>query len=258
MRSRSPRTWLFFALLAVSCGPREIVPETGRSRPALRYSEKEMETLGAEAYAEMSETHKVVSGTADAKRVAAVGRRIAVATRKNYPWQFRLYDEPEIANAFCMPGGKIGVFSGILPLTQNDDGLAVVLSHEIAHATLQHSNERMSQPALKQLVGLPVSIGVGLWGAVAPGTRKLAMSAFGLGSVVGVFLPYSQRDETEADDVGLIYMKRAGFDLTEAPRLWLRLAEEENSKGQISDAVSTHPDPRQRAARLDAKIRAMR
>lgn len=246
-----------FALLFAGCGllGRERVPYTGRSRPPLRYSEQEMAVLGAEAYTETLKKYEVIRGTPDAARVERVGRRLARATGQDYDWEFRLLDAPKVENAFCLPGGKIAVFSGILPVTHNDDGLAVVLSHEIAHAVLQHSNERMSQPLLKQLVGMPTAIAVGIWGDISPGTRKVVMSGLGVGYLVGEVLPYDQRQESEADEVGLIFMQKAGYDLDAAPAFWSRMAAQ--SKGRVTDLVSTHPDPARRAEAIEKQVEEM-
>ncbi len=246
------------AVVAGGCAflDREEVPYTGRSRARLVYSEEEMAVLGNEAYAELKQKYRTVRGTAGAARVDRVGRRLARATRKNYAWEYRLFDDSEIVNAFCLPGGKIGVFTGLLPMAPGDSDMAVVLGHEMAHAVLQHSNERMSQPLLKKLVGMPTSIAVGVWGAIAPGTRKVVMNGMGVGYVVGEVLPYSQAQETEADEVGLIFMQRAGYDLSAAPRFWRRMAKED--KGRISDSVSTHPDAERRADRLEKEIQKMR
>ena len=245
-------------VLALGCiaFQREEVPYTGRKRPPLRYTEQEMAVLGAEAYKDTLKKYKVIRGTADAARVQRVGRRIAAATGKSYDWEFALVDAPKVRNAFCLPGGKIAVFSGILPITRNDDGLAVVLSHEAAHATLQHANERMSQSFVKKLVGLPTSIVVGTWGAISPGTRKVVMNGLGVGFVVGEVLPYNQEMESEADQVGLIYMQKAGYDLTQASKFWRRMAA--GSEGRVTDSVSTHPDPERRAKAIDEQVAEMR
>lgn len=245
-------------MVAVSCAylqPRETVPYTGRQRLRLLYTEKEMAVLGAEAHGDISKRYELVSAGNDVERVLRVGRRIARATDEDYDWEFRLYRDDDVINAFCLPGGKIGVFTGMLPITRSDDDVTVVLSHEIAYAILQHSNERMSQPLVKKLVGMPTSIAVGVWGAISRATRKVVMSGLGAGHVVGELLPYSQQHEIEADEVGLIFMQKAGYDLDAAPRLWLRL--EAESKGRISDSVSTHPGSRERAANLQRKIQQM-
>lgn len=240
---------------SIGCFRRETIPETGRRRAALQYSEADMAVLGANAFTEVEKKYKTITGTKWANAVTRVGSRIAKASGKNYEWEFRLFDAPKTINAFCLPGGKIGVFSGILPIAQDDDGLAIILGHEVAHATLQHANERMSEPVLKKLIGLPVGIVVGTWGALEPHSRKAVMSGLGLGMVVGELMPYNQQMEVEADDVGLVYTKKAGYDYKKGPALWRRMAAE--SKGQVSDSVSSHPDPEARAERMERHIQQM-
>jgi predicted Zn-dependent protease len=245
-------------VVAVGCAllsPRETVPYTGRKRPQLRYSEPEMNVLGAEAYEDISRKHKILTDGPDVARLERVSRRLARASGKKYDWRFRLFKEDKVINAFCLPGGKIGVFTGILPITKDDNGMAVVIGHEIAHAVLQHSNERLSQPLAKQLVGLPTSFVLGVWGSISPGTRKVVMNGLGAGYLVGELLPYTQEHEIEADEVGLVFMQRAGYDLDAAPKLWLRM--EASSEGRITDSVSTHPGSKERAANLQRKIEEM-
>jgi predicted Zn-dependent protease len=247
---------IFVALAPLSsgCSPRETVPETGRSRPQLRYSEAEMAELGGSAYEDATKDYKTISGTPEAAQLERVGRRLAAVTGKSYAWEFRLLEAPKMLNAFCLPGGKVAVFSGILAVTQTDDGLAVVLGHEIAHATLQHGNERMSQPFLKRLIGLPLTLTVNIWGSLSPASRRAVMSAFGIGGLVGELLPYSQEHEHEADQVGFHYMKQAGFDFAEAPKFWQRMVQASPAR-EKADALSTHPDPEARIARLEQLVR---
>ena len=228
------------------------VPYTGRKRPRLVYTDQQMSALGAESYAEVLKKYEVVKGTAAAARVERVGRRIAAASGKDWDWEYRLLDAPDTPNAFCLPGGKIAVFTGLLPFIRSDADMAIVLGHETAHAVLEHQNERMSQPLAEKLIGMPTSIAVGIWGSIAPGTRKVVMNGMGLGYVVGEVLPYSQNQEVEADDVGLIFMKRAGYPLSGAPAFWKRMAAEE--KGRITDVLSTHPSSKARAANLEKQI----
>ena len=244
---------LILLLCFAGCQGWEVVKETGRTRPALKYSEEEMAALGAEAYEEVGRDYQVITGTAEAEMVQRVGRKLAEGTGKAYEWEFKLLDSPETINAFCLPGGKVAVFSGILLIAASEDGLAVVLGHEIAHATLQHGNERLSQPTLKRIIGLPVSIGANVWGSIAPRSRRLVMGAFGLGGLVGHFLPYSQEHEFEADEVGLTYMKNAGYNIEEAPKFWQRMIEATPGQ-QKSDALSTHPDAEKRIVRLHQLI----
>ena len=241
--------------------PQEKVPETGRSRPQLRYTEAQMAELGKEAYAEVTKEYTVVETGSDAEMVRRVGERLAKTTGKSaadsYDWEFKLLDEDKTVNAFCLPGGKVAVFSGILPICDGEEGLAVVLSHEIAHATLQHGNERMSQSAMKGLIGIPVGTVTNLWGAIAPGSRKAVMDGLGLGALFGAALPWDQRQESEADEVGLRYMQKAGYDIDEAPRFWQRM-EAASPPGQVSDSLSTHPASEKRAEDLKHAIEKMK
>jgi predicted Zn-dependent protease len=253
------RRALLCLVLVLGCAylqPRETVPYTGRERLPLRYSEKEMNVLGAEAYADVLKKYPVVKGTRDAEQVERVGRRLAGATGKDYDWEFHLLKAPDVVNAFCLPGGKIAVFTGMEQMIKSDDDMAVVLGHEIAHAILQHSNERMSQPLAEKLVGMPTNIVVGVWGTIAPHTRKVVMNGLGLGYLVGEVLPYDQKQETEADMVGLIFMQRAGYDLDAAPPFWKRMAAD--SQGRVTDSVSTHPDPEKRAEQIQQRIAEMK
>ena len=250
---RSPRALWMLVLVAAGCRAYEVVPETGRRRLALRYSQSEMAAAGARAYAEVLSRFDVVEGTEEARMVERVSRRVIAVTGRDCDWEVKLLDAPKNRNAFCLPGGKIAVCSGILPIARSEDGLAVVLSHEVAHATLQHGNERMSQPRIRRLLGRPLQLITDTWGLVAPGTRRLAMDALGLGAIFGRLLPYSQEHETEADDVGLRYMREAGFDVDEAPRFWRRMAAA--SPDGTTDSIRTHPDPEKRAKRLEEQIR---
>ena len=245
------------ALATLGCGwlQPDTVPYTERKRPKLLYTEQEMAVFGAESYAEVLKKYEVVRGTPGAARVQRVGRRIADATGKKWDWEFHLLKADDTVNSFCLPGGKIAVFTGLLEYAKTDDDMAVVLGHETAHAVLQHSNERMSQPLAEKLIGMPTSIAVDVWGAIAPGTRKVVMSGLGVGYVVGEVMPYSQTDEIEADEVGLIFMKRAGYRLEAAPAFWKRMEAED--KGRITDTLSTHPSSAERSKDLEKKIREL-
>lgn len=243
-------------LMLPSCTTMETVPETGRQRPALQYTEAEMDRLGADAYKEVLEKYKVIETGKDADMVRNVGERIAKITGDNYQWEFKLLDSKDTINAFCLPGGKVGVFTGILPICDGEQGLAVVMSHEIAHATLDHGNERLSQPAWKRLAGIPVGAVTNVWGMISPHSRKFVMDGLGLGVVVGRVTPYNQVQESEADEIGLLYMNKAGFDVDEAAKFWRRMAKV--SEGQISDSLSTHPDALDRADDLEREARQLK
>ncbi len=247
---------LLILLILPACTAMETVPETGRRRPALQYTEAEMAALGADAYKEVLSQHKVIETGKDADLVRSVGERIAKITGDDFDWEFKLLDAKDTVNAFCLPGGKVAVFNGILPICDGEDGLAVVMSHEIAHATLQHGNERLSEPAWKRLAGIPVGAVTGVWGAIAPRSRKFVMDGFGLGILVGKVTPYNQDQESEADMIGLRYMFKAGFDVDEAAKFWRRMYH--TSGGQISDSLSTHPGAMERAKVLEQEAKELK
>jgi metalloendopeptidase OMA1, mitochondrial len=174
--------------------------------------------------------------------VQRVGRRIADVAGKDLPnaqWEFVVFESPE-ANAFCLPGGKVGVYTGILPITKTDAGLAVVLGHEVGHAVAHHGASRMSQAQLTQyggqLLGTAVSTSDPRW-------QTLAMAAYGLGAKVGVELPYDRKQESEADHIGIVYMARAGYDPNEAVAFWQRFRDYNQQHGgkTTSAFLSTHP-----------------
>ncbi|HEY3347128.1 MAG TPA: M48 family metallopeptidase [Nitrospirota bacterium] len=222
------------------------VPITGRQQLSLVSSDQVL-PLSLTQYKDFLSTHKVIEGTPDAKMVQRVGIRIQHAVEefmaqqgmssqlKGYQWEFHLVDDKEI-NAWCMPGGKVVVYSGILPTTKEETGLAVVMGHEIAHAVARHGEERMSQGLLTQLGGTALGVAI----AKKPAqTQNIFMSAYGLGSQVGVLLPYSRLQESEADHLGLIFMAMAGYDPNQAVPFWQRMAAGKN--GAAPEFLSTHP-----------------
>lgn len=239
------------AILGAACGT---VEETQRSQFVLPFlTDDVMASLGADAFAEVTGAYTVVRGTAEARMVERVGQRIARASGRDYDWQFQLLLAPDEVNAFCLPGGKVAVFSGILPICGDEDGLAIVLGHEVAHATSRHGAERMSQELVATLaLGLTA---VGLeetkW---SDETKGLVLLALGAGAQLGVLLPYSRDHESEADEIGLRFAIRAGYDPSAAPLLWERMAK---LGEQGPEFLSTHPDPLARAQRLRELIPRM-
>ncbi|RMG33413.1 MAG: M48 family peptidase [Planctomycetota bacterium] len=220
-------------------------PETGRKQLVLIPEEQEI-AMGELAYRD------ILANTPESKDeqlrriVQRVGERIAaVAGRPDYRWEFHLLSVPE-PNAFCLPGGKIAVFEGILPVCENEAGLAAVLSHEVAHALARHGGERMSQGLVVSAVELGLKWGLKDRDAVA---RERILQAYGIASKYGVLLPYSRKHELEADAIGLRLMARAGYDPHEAVRLWQRFAD--FNRGQrIPEFFSTHPSDTHRARAL--------
>jgi predicted Zn-dependent protease len=245
------RILLALLLVVMAC---KTNPITGRSQ-ALYYSPEKMNELGVEAYAEMTgpkskaQVLKDPKYTAPLRRVGAAIARVADSPkyridRTPYEWEFRLIDDKKTVNAWALPGGKIAFYTGIYPVLQDEAGMAVVMGHEVMHAVLEHSNERMSQQQL-QAIGLTI-------GAVAVGVSDLENSekaaliaVLGVGSAVGIMLPYSRLHETEADRWGLYLAAEAGYDPEVAIRVWTRMAEMSEGK-RPPEFLSTHPDPRRR------------
>ena len=177
------------------------------------------------------------------------GRLARVATVPNAHWEFVLFEDKE-PNAFALPGGKVGVNSGILPITKNEAGLAAVVAHEIAHVSAHHGAERMSQDMAVQAGGAILSVALAATG-YGEATQNLAMQGFGLGTQYGVLLPYSRTQESEADRIGLLYMARAGYDPREAIAFWQRFqAYNAGHGGAGPEFLSTHPLDSTRIAEL--------
>lgn len=230
-------------------------PETGRQQLLLISPSQEAE-MGLKAFQDVKRRERIVAGGKDAQMVRDVGQRIArVAPLPNARWEFVLFDD-DSPNAFALPGGKVGIYTGILPITQNEAGLATVIGHEVAHAVARHGAERMSQGVLVQVGGTVLSAALG---SEAGLTRDLAMQAYGLGTQLGVMLPYSRAHELEADEIGMLYMARAGYDPREAIAFWKRFAAY-NAKegGKPAEFLSTHPVDARRIAELQQMLpRAM-
>lgn len=245
---------LFATLVLAGCAT---VPMTGRRQLSL-VSGSEVNALAATEYGKFLKEHPPVRGTPEAELVERVGRRIESAVQRymtrndladlldGYDWQFHLVQDKQV-NAWCMPGGRVVVYSGLLPITQDETGLAVVMGHEVAHAIAQHGAERMSQQLATQLGG--VTLGVALSGKSAE-TQQLAMAAFGAGAEVGILLPFSRAQESEADRMGINFMAMAGYDPRAAIGLWTRMAEAARGSGKPPAFLSTHPADEQRIERL--------
>lgn len=235
------------------------VPITGRQQLHL-IPQSQMIALGIQSYDQVKAQTKVITGTPQAEMVTLVGRNIQQAVTEflnmknqseriqGFKWEYNLFLDSSV-NAWAMPGGKIGVYTGILPYTQNDTGLAVVLGHEIAHIIAGHGDERMSQALLVNLGGL------GLQAALAEKpqfTQQMALAAFGLGAQVGILLPYSRLQESEADHLGLIFMAMAGYDPHAAIPFWKRM--EAAQKGSIPAFLSDHPSDEKRIKKIEELI----
>ena len=218
-------------------------PVTQREALILIPFEQEV-ALGDQAYREMTGTAKESADPRLRELVLRVGRRIAAASdMPDLSWEFKLI-ESDTQNAFALPGGKVAVYTGILKVAENEAGLATVLGHEVAHAVARHGAQRISQQMLLQ-GGLTVA-------AVTLSNqrnRNWIMPALGLGATVGITLPFSRMNESEADEIGIVYMARAGYDPRESVRFWQRFNQLKGS-GQPPEFLSTHPSDETRITRL--------
>ena len=250
-------TVVVIAALFVSCST---VPLTGRRQLNI-IPGSTMLSMSAQQYTDFLKTNKVSSNAKDAQTVNAVGSKVQRAVEaymaqnnmsdrlSGYKWEFNLVDSKEI-NAWCMPGGKVVVYTGILPLTKDENGLAVVLGHEISHAIAEHGNERMSQGLLTQLGGMALSEALS---SKPEQTKALWMTAFGVGAQYGALLPFSRTQENEADHLGLIFMAMAGYDPNHALEFWQRMAKEMAGKAP-PEFLSDHPSDENRISNIRGEL----
>lgn len=236
------------------------VPITGREQLDL-VPESELISMSFSQYDSLIKDSKLSTNQADVDLVRRVGGRIANAADsfmahnkmqqqlKDYKWEFNLIQADSIVNAFCMPGGKVAVYTGILPYTKDENGMAVVLGHEISHALANHGGERVSQGLIAQLGGVALSAAL----ANKPQqTQQLALAAFGLGAQVGVLLPFSRTQESEADHIGLILMASAGYDPHVAVPFWERMMKA--GGGAPPEFLSDHPSDETRIKAIQKEI----
>lgn len=206
-------------------------------------------------YSQFLSENKVVTGTKDAQMISSVGQKIAVAAErwltanghegylKDYQWEYKLVDDKTV-NAWCMPGGKIVFYTGILPIANGEAGVAAIMGHEVAHALANHGQQRMSAGMVQQIVAIGGNVAI-----KDQQTLNIFNQAYGIGSNVGFMLPFSRSHETEADQIGLILMAVAGYNPDEAAELWKRMAA--NSGGQAPpEFLSTHPSNESRISNL--------
>ncbi|HZK09359.1 MAG TPA: M48 family metallopeptidase [Bacteroidales bacterium] len=246
-------TTLFSGGLFTSCSK---VPITGRQQINL-VPESQMVSMANSSYSEFLHEHQLSNDAAKVAMVKKVGQNIAIAVERfmrenglsdrveGYKWEFNLVKEDDVPNAWAMPGGKVVVYTGILPYTKTETGLAVVLGHEIAHAVARHGNERMSQGLLIETGGTALNLALS---QKPEQTQSLFMMAYGLGTQVGISLPYSRTHETEADKLGLIFMAMAGYDPHEAVEFWQRMSQAGGQKPP--EFLSTHPADQTRVKNL--------
>ncbi len=250
-----PILFIAMSLLFSSCGS---VPVTGRKQLNL-VSNQEVLTLSLQQYQQFIKSAPISTDKKNTALVQKVGRNIANAVEtylknngyadelSSYAWEFNLVKSSDV-NAFCMPGGKIVVYEGILPYTQDETGLAVVLGHEVAHAVAKHANERMSQQMMTEYG--TAAIGTALGGTSA-GVQQAAAAAIGLGSQYGILLPYSRKQELEADKLGLIFMAMAGYNPSQAAAFWTRMSQQGSSTPEF---MSTHSSDNTRIQQIEKDL----
>jgi predicted Zn-dependent protease len=237
---------LFLSLLALAaCAA---VPFTQR-RQVMLVSETQEIGLGLELYREILR-HSVLNHDVVANRIVRkVGERIAQAANKpTYFWEFVVIDDPAMVNAWTLPGGKVGVYTGIFPIAYDEAGLAIIIGHEVAHVLARHPGERLSQSLLVQLGAIGLSLSLG---GVDPYTADLIRQAYGLGTTLGVMLPFSRTQEAEADYIGLLLAAKAGYDPRTALAVWDRMEAEEKKRPVPFTFLSTHPAYEDRRSNIE-------
>lgn len=248
--------WYYLGMIVLfflsSCGS---VPLTGRKQ-VLLVSDQEVLSSSLTEYSDYIKTAKLSTDKTKTAQVVRVGKKIAAATEAylkqnglesevaNFAWEFNLVSEDQV-NAFCMPGGKIVVYEGLLKLVDSDDELAVVVGHEVAHAVAKHSNERMSQQLLAQYGAAVLDQAVS---GSSTAVQTVAGTVYGLGAQYGVMLPYSRKHEYEADHMGLILMAMAGYNPDKAVNFWTKMSAA--SQTSVPEIMSTHPSDSNRISEI--------
>lgn len=239
---------IILSFLIIGCTAK--APITNRSQMILISQSQEL-ALGEKSYKEALSKSKVITGTKDANRVKNIGNMIAkIVNRDDYKWEFNLVDN-EAKNAFCLPGGKVVVYTGILDVAKNDSQLATVMSHEIAHALARHGAERMTNGMLAQGVQLLGNIVIG---SQAPEYTNAFNLAYGAGAQYGVLMPYGRMQESEADEIGIYLMYDAGYDINEALKFWQNMSQ---GKNESIEFFSTHPNSSTRMKNITRVIKEL-
>jgi predicted Zn-dependent protease len=230
---------LVFSLVAC-----QTVEQTGRTQFIVVSESQEMQ-LGVDAYKEILSKDRLSTRTDLQAQLRRVGQRIAaVADKPDYKWEFNVIQGKEV-NAFALPGGKVAFWEGIMPVAGDDNGIAVIMGHEVAHAIARHGAERMSQSMGAQAIGQILSLGVG---KVNPALREDFLKLYGLGASVGILMPWGRAQESEADRIGLTLMAKAGYDPSAAIAFWQRMSKVSGDKPP--EFLSTHPSDESRIAQI--------
>lgn len=249
--------FLLLGIIIYSCAK---VPVSGRRQLSI-IGNREILPLSYDQYSQVMNESKVVTNTPDGQKVVNVGKRVASAVEqylkeKNYKdategfaWEFNLIESDQV-NAWCMPGGKVAFYTGIMPICQDEAGIAVVMGHEVAHAIANHARERMSQGMVANglLGGLQAAMGQN-----PTLTQTIFLQAVGFGGQVGM-LKFSRDQELEADQLGLIFSSMAGYDPREAPEFWKRMEAKAGGGARPPEFLSTHPGPNRRIERLEEQM----
>ena len=250
VRRRGGFRWQIMLLFAVGAGVyylmnQETVPLTGRKQLRTMEHSQEM-ALGLQSYQQILSDSRVVSPNEPVvQAVQQIGERLKRAAAPEDPgfeWAFNVIDSDQ-ANAFALPGGYTAIYTGLIPIAENENGIAVIMGHEIGHALAHHGAERMAQQNMQRIVGAGVSLGAG---GMDLGAQRAVMGIFGGVSQYGYALPFSRKHESEADYIGLVLVARACYDPREAPRLWERMGA--NAGANPPEFQSTHPAPETRVA----------
>lgn len=236
-----------------SCLGCRTTPITQRRQLLLVPESQELQ-MGVAAYQEVKTKNPISTNAKYQEVVTRVGQRLAEAAKRqnlgtNFDWEFTVIAD-QTQNAFCLPGGKVAFYEGILPVCQNEAGVAVVMSHEVSHALARHGNERMSQQLEVQGAGKILQAVVK---RQAPDKEEIFLTAYNVGTKYGFVLPYSRKHESEADEMGIHLMAQAGYDPNEAPKFWERFASAKNGQAP-PEFASTHPSDERRAAALRALL----
>jgi predicted Zn-dependent protease len=215
--------------------------------------EKEL-ALGYQAFEQIKWRSRPARDPALQERVQKVGWRLAqAADRPDFQWEFVVFENDKVANAFCLPGGKVGLYTGLFKYIQSDADLATIIAHETAHVLARHAGERLSHQRLAQVGGLALGVGLAAAGTNPVGSQA-ALLGYGLGSQLGVLLPYSRLQEAEADRIGLILMAKAGYDPELALRFWERFATAKGDRARLPEFLSSHPSNESRLQSIRAAL----
>ena len=255
MKFKKSLSLLFIFVLVVACSTN---PFTGKKTLAL-VPNSQILPMAFQQYNQFLSEHKVIKNTANARMIKNVGQKISVAAEryltangyagylKDYRWDYNLVEDPAV-NAWCMPGGKIVFYTGILPITKGEVGIAAVMGHEVAHALANHGQQRMSAGQLQMLGAVAGNVALNN----DPKNQKIFNDAYGIGSTLGVMLPFSRAHESEADRIGLTLMAIAGYDPIEAANLWVRM--KAKGGGAPPEFLSTHPSSDRRINNIKAWV----